>query len=82
MNQFRYCYQRELNKDSSLSGKITVKFVIAGDGSVSRAIIKRSSMDSSAVEGCLTGRFMKLQFPEPKGNGIVVVSYPFMFTGS
>lgn len=82
MNQFRYCYQRELNKDASLSGKITVKFVIAGDGSVSRATIKRSSMDSHAVERCLTGRFMKLQFPQPKGNGIVIVSYPFMFTGS
>ena len=82
MNQFRYCYQRELNKDPTLAGKITVKFVIAGDGSVSRATIKRSSMGSTAVERCLTGRFMKLQFPEPKGNGIVIVSYPFMFTGS
>ncbi|MFT5679415.1 MAG: hypothetical protein ACI8RZ_000319 [Myxococcota bacterium] len=81
MNQFRYCYQRELNKDASLGGKITVKFVIAGDGSVSRSSIKKSSMGNSAVESCLTSRFMRMQFPEPKGNGIVIVSYPFMFAG-
>jgi hypothetical protein len=81
MNQFRYCYQRELNRDPSLAGKITVKFVIAGDGSVSRASIKQSTMGNAAVESCLTGRFMKLNFPEPKGNGIVIVSYPFMFAG-
>ena len=82
MNQFRYCYQRELNKDPSLAGKITVKFVIAGDGSVSRASIKSSSMGNVSVENCLSNRFMMLQFPEPKGNGIVIVSYPFMFAGS
>jgi hypothetical protein len=82
MNQFRYCYQRELNKDPSLAGKVTVKFVIAGNGSVSRASIKKSTLGNSSVEGCLSGRFMTLQFPEPKGNGIVIVSYPFMFAGS
>src|SRR6185503_6342370 len=37
MNQIRYCYQRELTKQPELAGKITVKFVIAKDGSVSKA---------------------------------------------
>ncbi|MSQ03358.1 MAG: FHA domain-containing protein, partial [Myxococcales bacterium] len=32
MNQIRYCYQRELTKNPALGGKITVKFVIAKDG--------------------------------------------------
>ncbi len=80
MNQIRYCYQRELTKNPSLGGKIVVKFVIAKDGSVSKASIKSSSMGSSAVEGCITGRFMRFQFPEPKGGGIVIVSYPFIFS--
>ena len=26
------------------------------------------------------GRFLKMQFPEPKGGGIVIVSYPFVFS--
>jgi len=80
MNQIRYCYQRELSTNPSLGGKITVKFVIAKDGTVSKASIKSSTMGNSAVEGCITGRFMRFQFPEPKGGGIVIVSYPFVFS--
>jgi hypothetical protein len=79
MNQIRYCYQRELTKNPNLGGKITVKFVIAKDGSVSKASIKSSSMGSKSVEGCITSRFMRFKFPEPKGGGIVIVSYPFIF---
>jgi len=79
MNQIRYCYQRELTKNPSLGGKITVKFVIAKDGSVSKASIKSSTMGNKSVEGCISSRFMKFQFPEPKGGGIVIVSYPFIF---
>ena len=79
MNQIRYCYQRELTKNPSLGGKITVKFVIAKDGSVSKASIKSSTMGNKSVEGCIASRFMKFQFPQPKGGGIVIVSYPFIF---
>jgi len=79
MNQIRYCYQRELTKSPDLQGKVTVKFVIAKDGSVSKADIKSSSMGSPSVESCIAGRFKLFQFPEPKGGGIVIVSYPFIF---
>ena len=80
MNQIRYCYQRELTKNPALGGKITVKFVIAKDGTVSSAQTKTSTMNSPAVESCINGRFMRFQFPEPKGGGIVIVSYPFIFS--
>lgn len=80
MNQLRYCYQRELTRDATLAGKITVKFVIAKDGTVSSATTKSTTMANSAVEDCLNGRFMKFQFPEPAGGGIVIVSYPFVFS--
>jgi outer membrane biosynthesis protein TonB len=76
----RYCYQRELTKDPSLEGKVVVKFTIAGDGSVSKAGIKRSSLGSAAAESCISKRFHTMRFPEPKGNGIVIVSYPFLFS--
>jgi hypothetical protein len=80
MNQIRYCYQRELTKNPNLGGKITIKFVIAKDGSVSKSDVKSSSMGNGAVEGCIADRFLKFQFPEPKGGGIVIVSYPFIFS--
>jgi hypothetical protein len=80
MNQIRYCYQRELTKNPGIKGKIVVKFVIAADGSVSKASIKSSSMGSASVESCISGRFRRFKFPEPKGGGIVIVSYPFIFS--
>lgn len=80
MNQIRHCYQQQLTMDRDLGGKVTIKFVIAKDGSVSRAETKQSTMNNAAVEGCINQRFMKFQFPEPRGGGIVIVSYPFLFS--
>lgn len=82
MSQIRYCYQRQLAKNPSLSGKIKVKFVIAKDGSVSKASIASSTMGGAGkpVQSCIVGRFKKFKFPKPNG-GIVIVKYPFIFTG-
>jgi len=80
MNQIRYCYQRELTKNASLGGKIVIKFTIAKDGTVSSATTKQTTMNNQAVEQCIEGRFMRMVFPEPKGGGIVIVSYPFIFS--
>jgi len=78
LNQIKYCYSRELTKDPTLGGKVVVKFVIAKDGSVSSADVKQGI--NGAVDGCIKGRFMRFKFPEPKGGGIVIVSYPFIFS--
>ena len=82
MSQIRYCFQRELAKNPDLGGKIKIKFVIAKDGSVSKASIESSGMGPGGkpVETCLTQRFLKFKFPQPNG-GIVIVKYPFTFTG-
>jgi hypothetical protein len=75
----RYCYQRELVSKPDLSGELVVKFVIAVDGSVSTASIKSSTLGDTIVENCVTSRFLRFQFPEPPGGGVVVVSYPLRF---
>jgi hypothetical protein len=80
MNQIKYCYSRQLNANPTLNGKIVVKFVISGDGSVSQAKTHSSTMTGgSAVQSCINQRFVRFQFPEPKGGGIVIVKYPFLF---
>ncbi len=80
--QIRYCYQRELAKNPKLFGKIVVKFVISKDGSVSSATTKSSTMKNPIVEQCVNARFLRMRFPKPKGGGIVIVSYPFVFNAS
>ena len=77
--QIRYCYQKELNKNPKLFGKIVVKFVISKEGAVSSASTKSSTMNNPIVEKCINSRFMRMRFPKPKGGGIVIVSYPFVF---
>lgn len=79
LTQIRYCYSRELTKNPTLAGKIVVRFTIAGDGSVSQATTKESTMGNQLVEDCINGRMMQLRFPEPKGGGKAIVTYPFLF---
>ena len=37
-------------------------------------------MGNASAESCIVGRFLRMQFPQPKGGGIVIVSYPFIFS--
>ncbi|MFH1631664.1 MAG: AgmX/PglI C-terminal domain-containing protein [bacterium] len=80
MNQVRYCYQRELNQNLTLSGRIEVRFAIYKDGSVINAAIESTTMNSAVVEECITHEFMEFKFPQPKGGGIVVETTPFDFS--
>lgn len=76
------CYSRLLTRDPKASGKVTIKFVIAPDGSVSSAAVKNSTLADPEMLDCLTATFRTFEFPEPKGGGIVIVSYPFVFSPS
>lgn len=80
MQSIRYCYQRRLQANPELGGKLVVKFTIAADGSVSSSGIKSSSLGDPAVDRCVTGRFDRMRFPNPRGRGVVLVTYPFLFS--
>ena len=82
MASFRACYQAGLNGDFSLGGWVVVKFVIEPDGTVGSTSIKGTTMGEDEVEQCLLDAYAELVFPEPKGGGIVIVSYPFVFSPS
>ena len=77
--QIRYCYERELGMRPDLAGKITVKFVIAKDGTVSTSTSAHSTLGSPSAEACVHDRFRKLRFPPPRGGGIAMVRYPLVF---
>ncbi len=79
IQQIQYCYERELPANPKLAGKIVVNFTIEADGRVSTSRIKSSTIEEKRVDGCVTDRFTKIRFPQPKGGGIVVVNYPLLF---
>lgn len=80
MTLFRACYERTLRVSPEVSGKYTLKVVIAKTGDVSKAATKKSTLNDAALEACILRQAAKLRFSEPKGGGIVILSYPLNFT--
>jgi len=76
----KYCYEKELQHKSSLSGGIDIFWVIQPDGAVSKASVKQSTMSDPAVEGCIVRQVKQWQFPKAPGQTIVG-RYPFIFKG-
>jgi len=77
-NEIRYCYELELAKNPGLWGKVSVNFVISPTGSVQSAKVKETTINNQNVENCIVGKIKGWRFPEPKGGGIVIVTYPFV----
>ena len=76
----KYCYEKELQHKSSLSGNIDIFWVIQPDGTVSKANVKSSAMNDAAVEGCIVRQVKQWQFPKAPGQTIVG-RFPFVFRG-
>jgi hypothetical protein len=78
--QIRYCYEQQLAVNPRLQGKVSVKWVINGDGSASSAQIDRSAttLEDAKVHECMMARITSWQFPKPKGGGIAVITYPWI----
>ena len=73
------CYQRIRQDHPELQGKVTVKIVIDKGGSVSKADLKSTTLNDADVEQCVIELLRKVRFPEPRGGGIVIMSYPVSF---
>jgi TonB family protein len=81
MRMVQDCYEKELKKDSSLSGKIEIEFTIGEDGRVTEVRVASNKMGSNEVAECIVSRIKSWRFPKPDG-GSVTVNYPFIFTAS
>jgi hypothetical protein len=77
--RFRLCYETGLRANPTLEGRVTVRFVIGRDGSVSSVADGGSDLGDPAVVSCVVRAFYGLSFPQPEG-GIVTVTYPLVFT--
>ncbi len=82
--QIRYCYEQQLAVNPRLQGKVSVKWVINGDGSASNAQIDHSgtTLEDAKVHECMMARITSWAFPKPKGGGIAVITYPWILRSS
>jgi TonB family protein len=77
--QIRFCYESLLNRYPKLGGKVAIRFTISATGSVVSSSVAQSTAGNPELEQCVAGRVRTWQFPQPKGGGVVVVTYPFLF---
>lgn len=80
--RFKFCYEKQLASNPNLNGKISVYFTIDPTGGVADASVRETSMNDETVEQCAVKVMRSLKFPQPRGGGIVVVTYPFVFAST
>ena len=78
IGQIIYCYEKGLQQDTALTGRVFIKFIINNKGYVSTANVKKSNLGSKKVEKCMVGKLKRWKFPKPHGNVNVKVTYPFV----
>lgn len=77
--RIKACYERELQKNDQISGKVSLFFIINGEGGVTTSNVKTTTMGNAGVEECVARTVKTIRFPKPKGGGVVAVTYPFIF---
>ncbi|RME18533.1 MAG: TonB family protein [Bdellovibrio sp.] len=78
INQIRYCYEKGLQTNTHLNGRVAVRFIINPQGRVKTARVSYSSLRFPQVERCILSKLRKWTFPKPYGGVNVRVTYPFL----
>jgi TonB family protein len=82
LNEIKFCYEQELKKQPDLGGKVAVMFTIDPTGAVSDSNVADSSLGNANTENCMLARIRRWKFPEPRGGGVVSVTYPWVFSAT
>jgi tetratricopeptide (TPR) repeat protein len=81
LGQVAHCHEQALAQDPSVSGRVVIRFIIGGNGSVMGAAVDDSTVPIPSVGTCIANAVRRWQFPAPEGGGIVTVNYPFTLNG-
>lgn len=65
------CYQRGLERDPSLAGRVEAQFNIVSGGTVADARLRTNQLGDS-VGNCILGEIRRLRFDEPEGGSVAV----------
>ncbi len=76
----QWCFEKELQKNPKLSGKVVVFWQINAPGDVATSRIKSSTIGSPDVEDCLVRQVRKWTFPRADNGQTTKVFFPFVFS--
>jgi hypothetical protein len=77
--RYRFCYEKALQANPNLQGRVTVRFLIDRTGAVAVASDAGSDIPDEGVRKCVVTAFTSLSFPAPD-SGVVTVVYPIVFS--
>jgi hypothetical protein len=78
MGAIKFCYEKELQTYPDLQGKVTMKWTIEEDGSISSVGVASDTLKNKRVIQCMRHTVKKLRFDKPQG-GTCVIRWPFVF---
>lgn len=70
-NQLRYCYQKRLTEEPTLSGNLVVAYTVQPDGAVTDASIAEDALGDPEVAACVLKAVRRAKLPEPSRAGVV-----------
>ncbi len=79
-NAIQYCYEKQLQTNPELKGKVIAQWKIGLEGQVKSTSIASSTVNNRKVESCIMRVIKRMRFEKPDG-GICVINYPFVFSG-
>ncbi len=77
LRAFRYCYERALQKNPDLTGRVDTSFTITAAGRT--ADVTAVGMHQE-VSDCVRRLLLRMRYPKPEAGGTTSVTYPFLFT--
>jgi TonB family protein len=77
LGQVAHCHEQGLAQNPNLEGRVVIRFVIGGTGTVIGSNVGDNSTGIASVGDCIANAVRRWQFPSPEGGGIVTVNYPF-----
>lgn len=75
--QVIHCHEQGLVQNPTLEGRVVVRFIIGGEGTILGSTVAESNVAVPSVGQCISNAVRRWQFPAPEGGGIVTVNYPF-----
>jgi Ca-activated chloride channel family protein len=78
-NEVKFCYERDLQSDHTLAGKLTLALTVAPDGRVTAAEIADSDFGGTTVDSCIVEAARRWTFPAVLAGGVTIVRHPYVF---
>jgi len=75
----RTCYDQALARNPALSGRMSLRWTVETDGTVSKAEVQSLPAEDAEFGKCLVGVLRGMQFPRLAG-GQVTITYPFVLS--